>query len=69
MVGVSGDPEGKAAAMVESAGLTFPVAYGLAIEQMRDLGLYISHPRSPEETDRPFPEPGMFAVNADGHVQ
>jgi len=35
------------------------------LEQMRD----ISHPRSPEETDRPFPEPGMLAVNADGHVQ
>ena len=35
---------------------------------MKDLGLYISHPRSPEETDRPFPEPGMFAVNADGNV-
>jgi peroxiredoxin len=69
VVAVSGDPEGKAVAMVESAGLTFPVAYGLSIEQMRNLGLYISHPRSPEETDRPFPEPGMFAVNADGNAQ
>jgi peroxiredoxin len=68
IVAVSGDPEGKAVAMVESAGLTFPVAYGLSIEQMKDLGLYISHPRSPEETDRPFPEPGMFAVNAEGNV-
>ncbi|MDH4195580.1 MAG: AhpC/TSA family protein [Nitrospirota bacterium] len=69
IVAVSGDPETKAASMVEPAGLTFPVAYGLSIGQMKDLGLYISHPRSPEETDRPFPEPGMFAVNADGHVQ
>ena len=68
VVAVSGDPEGKAVSMVESAGLSFPVAYGLSIDQMRDLGLYISHPRSPEETDRPFPEPGMFAVNAEYKV-
>lgn len=69
VVAVSGDPEGKAVAMTEATAVTFPVAYGLSIEQMQDLGLYISHPRSPEETDRPFPEPGMFAVNAEGKVQ
>ncbi len=69
VVAVSGDPEGKAAAMADSSHLTFPVAYGLSIEQMRALGLYISHPRSPEETDRPFAEPGLFAVNPQGRVQ
>jgi peroxiredoxin len=69
VVAVSGDPEAKAVAMAKPAALTFPVAYGLSIEQMQDLGLYISHPRSPEETDKPFPEPGMFAVNAEGKVQ
>ncbi len=69
LVAVSGDSEGKAMAMVESNGLSFPVAYGLSIEQMKELGLYISHPRSPQETDRPFAEPGMFAVNAEGKVQ
>jgi len=69
VIAVSGNPEAKAVAMVEAAALTLPVAYGLSIEQMQDLGLYISHPRSPEETDKPFPEPGMFAVNAEGKVQ
>lgn len=69
VVAVSGDPEVKAVAMAESAAPTLPVAYGLAIEQRKEFGLYISHPRSPEETDQPFPEPGMFAVNADGKVQ
>ena len=69
VISVSGDPETKALSMAESAGLSYPVAYGLTIRQMQDLGLYISHPRSPEETDRPFPEPGMFAVNAEGKVQ
>lgn len=69
IVAISGDPEEKARSMAEAANLTFPVGYGLSIEQMQELGLYISIPRSPEETDRPFAEPGMFAVNADGKVQ
>jgi hypothetical protein len=36
---------------------------------MRDLGLYLSEPRSPPETDRPFAEPGLFAINPDGRLQ
>ncbi len=68
MVAISGDPEEKAVKMVENHSLNFPVAYGLSIEQMQELGLYISHPRSPEETDRPFAEPGMFAINTEGKV-
>ena len=43
--------------------------YGLTIEQMRSLGLYISDPRSPQETDRPFAEPGLFLVNPQGNAQ
>jgi len=69
IVAVSGYPEGKAVKMVETNGLTFPVAYGLSIQQMQELGLYISLPRSPQETDQPFAEPGMFAVNTSGKVQ
>ena len=68
VIAVSGDPEEKAVSMVDSIGLTFPIAYGLSIEQMQALGLYISNPRSAQETDRPFPEPGMFAVNTEGKV-
>jgi len=36
---------------------------------MRALGLYISEPRSPRETDRPFPEPALFVVNPQGNIQ
>ena len=66
---VSGDPEEKAAADVAEHGWRFPVGYGLSVEQMRALGLYISEPRSPQETDRPFPEPGLFLINPIGQVQ
>ena len=69
VIAVSGDPEAKARTMAEEVGLTIPVAYGLSVAQMRELGLYVSDPRSAAETDRPFPEPGLFVVNADGHVQ
>jgi len=66
---VSGDPEDKARAFADEVGVTMPMGYGLTTAQMRDLGLYISHPRSPKETDRPFPEPGVFVINADGLLQ
>lgn len=68
MPAVSGDPEGKAVAMAESAGLTFPVTYELFIEQMKKLGLYLSHPRFLKESDESFAEPGIFVVNAEDNV-
>ena len=48
--------------------VSFPMYHGLTIEQMKELGLYISHPRSPQETDHPFPEPGLFVINNEGEV-
>lgn len=49
--------------------VSFPIAYGLTIEQMQQLGLYISHPRSAKETDHPFAEPGLFVINDKGQAQ
>lgn len=69
LIAVSGDPVEKAQEMVTKNGIKFPVAYGLSISQMRELGLYISDPRNPEETDRPFAEPATFALNSQGLLQ
>jgi peroxiredoxin len=69
VMAVSADPREKAEADVAEQGWRFPVGYGLTKEQMRQLGLYISEPRSPQETDRPFAEPGLFAINPDGNIQ
>lgn len=69
VVAVSGDGAAKAQAMVDEKELSLPMGYGLSIEQMGSLGLYISDPRSPEETDQPFPEPGLFVINGEGNVQ
>ncbi len=49
--------------------VNFPLFYGLTLEQMQDLGLYISVPRSEKETDHNFAEPGLFVINTDGKVQ
>lgn len=69
VVAVSGDPEDKAQAMVDEKELKLPMGFGLSVAQMAALGLYISDPRSPQETDRPFPEPGVFVINEKGNIQ
>ncbi|NNE52696.1 MAG: AhpC/TSA family protein [Sulfitobacter sp.] len=69
VVAISGDPEEKAQAMVDEKELTLKMAYGLSIAEMGQLGLYVSDPRSPKETDRPFPEPGLFVINGEGRIQ
>ena len=69
VVTLSGDPKSKAEAMVEEKSLSLTMGYGLTIPQMRMLGLYVSDPRSPKETDQPFPEPGLFVVNGQGNIQ
>lgn len=69
VVAISGDTKEKAEIEANEEGWRFPVGYGLTTAQMRSLGLYISEPRSPQETDQPFPEPGLFVVNPDGRAQ
>lgn len=66
---ISGDPKDKAESEAQEEGWQFPVGYGLAPDQMRQLGLYISEPRSPQETYRLFPEPGLFVINPEGKTQ
>lgn len=68
VIAVSADPKEKAQAQMELVAPAFAVGCDLSVDQMRKLGLYISDPRSLEETDRPFAEPGLFVVNADGNL-
>ncbi len=66
---VSADNVDKAREFVDDTGTGARMAYGLTIEQMEKLGLYMSDPRSPEETNHVFPEPALFVVNGDGTLQ
>lgn len=69
IIAISSDPFERAKGEAAEEGWRFPVACELSQDQMRALGLYISEPRSPQETDRPFAEPGLFVTNPDGILQ
>ena len=69
VVAISADPKEKASVDVEEMGLTLPVAYGLSMEQMLALKLYVSEPRSAKETEYPFSEPAVFVINPNGEMQ
>lgn len=66
---LSADSQEQAQTEVQECSWTFPVGYGLAVPQMRTLGLYVSDPRSPQETDHQFAEPGVFVINPQGETQ
>ncbi|WP_422041211.1 redoxin domain-containing protein [Roseibium sp.] len=69
VVAASADPEDRATHQAGEAGVSFPIGIGLGVGEMQTLGLYVSNPRSAEETDRPFAEPGLFVVNGAGELQ
>lgn len=66
---VSADSQAKAEHEAGEEGWRFPVAYDLPIDDMLRLGLYISEPESPKQTDRPFAEPALFVINPQGRTQ
>mgnify|MGYP005991429079 CR=1 FL=1 len=69
LIAVSGDRKIQLESHLEQLNVSFPLAYGLTVEQMQALGLYISDPRSEQETDHPFAEPGLFVVNSERKIQ
>lgn len=66
---LSSDPLDRAAAQAEREKWHVQILAELQEEQMRELGLYISSPRSPDETDRNFAEPAVFVINPQSRVQ
>ncbi|MEM9101103.1 MAG: redoxin domain-containing protein [Pseudomonadota bacterium] len=69
VIAVSADSKAQLESHLEQLNVSFPLAYGLTLEQMQALGVYISDPRSAQETDHPFAEPGLFVVNEHGTLQ
>jgi len=68
IIAVSGDSKIQLEQHMEKLNITFPIAYGLSEQSMQDLGLYITVPRSAQETDHNFSEPGLFIVNEHGKL-
>lgn len=69
IVVVSADPLEKTQADQAEFGWSLPLAYDLTEDQMQTLGVYISEPLSPDETDRRFAEPAVFCIRPDGVLQ
>lgn len=63
---VSADSESQTRLTAEATRPGYPLLYGMDEAMMHDLGVYVSEPRSPQETDHRFPEPALFVVNPDG---
>lgn len=62
----SADTQEKALADKAEFGWNFDLCYGLSVDQMRSLGLYVSEPLSEAETTDMFAEPGAFGLRPDG---
>jgi len=69
VVALSADSEARAKMQIPDLNLKYDVGYDLSLEQMRDLGLYITTPRSEAESDRPFAEPAFFVTNEANQAQ
>lgn len=69
ILAVSGDSIDKAKSDQTEFGWTFDLACELSETDMNKLGLYVSDPLSPDETDRRFAEPGIFVIRPDNTVQ
>ena len=68
IVVVSADTKEKAQADQSEFGWAFDLGYDLSEDQMATLGVYVTEPLSPEETDRRFAEPGTFVLREDGSL-
>ncbi len=66
---VSADSEAQTRVTAAAAKVSFPLLYGMDEGTMHRLGLYVSEPRSAQETDHRFPEPALFVVNPEGVLQ
>lgn len=66
---VSADDEAQTRLMAVASNPKFPLLYGMDVEAMKRLGLYISEPRSLQETYHPFAEPALLVVNPEGVLQ
>ena len=68
VIAVSADSKEQLESHLTHLDISFPIAYGLTVEAIQTLGLYISSPRSENETDHPFAEPGLFVINDKGQI-
>ncbi len=65
---VSADTEERAAADIAEFKWSMDVGYGLSVEQMVTLGLYVTEPTNNGDAVARFAEPGIFCIDPDGNI-
>lgn len=68
-IAVSADSKNQLEEHLSELNISYPIAYGLSESEMEKLGLFISKPRSENETNHYFSEPGLFIVNDQRQLQ
>lgn len=68
-VAVSADSAQQAQEHMADGQTDFAVGHDLSVEQMKTLGLYITPANPAMGSERPFSEPGLFVINAEGNLQ
>ena len=69
VIAVSADSETRANEQIADVSPRYEVGYGLSMDQMKAMGLYISSPQHGMNVERPFAEPGLFVVNEAGELR
>lgn len=68
VVALSADSESRAQEQISGINPNYEVGYGLTIEQMKILWLYISGVKNGMNVEAPFAEPGLFVINEKGNL-
>ncbi|MCV0428467.1 MAG: redoxin family protein, partial [Roseibium sp.] len=69
VIAVSADTEERVSAQMADVDPKYKVGFGLTVDQMKELGLYISGKGNGIDVAGPFAEPGLFVVNERGDLQ
>ncbi len=64
----SGDTIERAQMDIDEFKWSMDVGYGLTVEQMVELGLYITEPNNNGDAIARFAEPGIFCIDPDGNI-
>jgi peroxiredoxin len=68
LIAASADNSEQLQQHLQQLTVSYPLAFGLSIEQMYKLNLHVSVPKDLQETNHPFAEPALFLVNDKGHI-
>ncbi|ORY45899.1 hypothetical protein BCR33DRAFT_715929 [Rhizoclosmatium globosum] len=69
LIAISADKQEVAEKHVQDNEITFPVGYNLGVQEMKQLGVYVSAPTNYIEQEQLFSEPAWFLVLSNGLIK